>query len=235
MGRVHKVAVIIPAYNEAAVIGKTLRELLKQKALEGLSLKIIVVNDGSSDNTAQKAKLPGVQIVNHVLNSGSGAATATGLQYAYKAGYTVAATIDADGQHDVRDLMRGINLLINKKVDLLIGSRLLESKATMPRIKLVGNKLLSLITYCCFGVAVTDSQSGLRIFSQKALQELSWETSGYEYCSEMLWRAKKLRLKISEYPIKAIYTTYSASKGQSNWNGINIVKALLKTRLAEFL
>jgi hypothetical protein len=103
----------------------------------------------------------------------------------------------------------------------------------MSRVKILGNKGLSLITRVLFGINVTDSQSGLRVFGEKALQELRWTTSGYEFCSEMLWRANQLGLVISEFPIKAIYTDYSKSKGQSNWNAINIVKSLTKQRIAE--
>jgi hypothetical protein len=84
-------------------------------------------------------------------------------------------------------------------------------------------------------VASTDSQSGLRIFSRKSIEQLRWKTSGYEFCSEMLWRAKQQKLKLSEYPIEAIYTDYSKSKGQNNWNAINIIKRLLKRRIVEFL
>jgi hypothetical protein len=73
----------------------------------------------------------------------------------------------------------------------------------------------------------------LRIFSKKALDRLKWKTSGYEFCSEMLWRAKQQGLSIKEYPIRAIYTEYSQSKGQDNWNAVNIIKSLLKRRLME--
>jgi hypothetical protein len=86
-----------------------------------------------------------------------------------------------------------------------------------------------------FGVKVTDSQSGLRVFSRKALELLRWRTSGYEFCSEMLWRAKQQGLAIDEYPIRAIYTEYSKGKGQNNWNGLNIVTTLARRRLLELL
>jgi len=99
----------------------------------------------------------------------------------------------------------------------------------------LGNKGLSVITYVLFGINVTDSQSGLRVFSKQSLDKLRWKTSGYEFCSEMLWRAKQQHLTIREYPIKAVYTEYSMSKGQNNWNAINIIKSLLKRRILELL
>jgi hypothetical protein len=103
----------------------------------------------------------------------------------------------------------------------------------MTRVKVIGNQGLSLITYALFGIYSTDSQSGLRIFSRNALDHLRWKTNGYEFCSEMLWRAKQQKMRVGEYSIQAIYTEYSKAKGQNNWNGINIVKRLLKRRIAE--
>jgi hypothetical protein len=144
----------------------------------------------------------------------------------------MAATMDADGQHDARDVAKGFSVLAKKDVDLLIGSRLINSQG-MSRVKILGNKGLSLITHILFGIDSTDSQSGLRIFSRRALESLRWETSGYEFCSEMLWRAKQIGLTIDEYPIKAIYTDYSKAKGQNNWNALNIVKSLVKRRITE--
>jgi hypothetical protein len=103
----------------------------------------------------------------------------------------------------------------------------------MSQVKILGNRGLSLVTYLIFGIGVTDSQSGMRIFSKKALDKLRWKTAGYEFCSEMLWRARQQKLKISEYPIRAIYTDYSISKGQNNWNAVNIIKSLVQRRIME--
>lgn len=142
--------------------------------------------------------------------------------------------MDADGQHDPKDILRGIDEIIARKSDLLIGSRIIHTSAKdMSLLKRVGNWGLSVITMLLFGVYTTDSQSGMRIYSRQALENLRWRTSGYEFCSEMIWRAKQLGLKISEYPIQVIYTDYSKSKGQNNWNGVNILKSLLRRRLLE--
>lgn len=194
--------------------------------------EIVVVDDGSKDTTALDAFEAGAHVISHILNTGSGGATATGLSYAQQNDFDVAATLDADGQHDPNDVIKGIKLLEKDRDDLLIGSRLIDASG-MSKVKILGNKGLSFITYLLFGVSVTDSQSGLRIFSNSALNRLKWKTSGYEFCSEMLWRAKQQGLKIKEYPIQAIYTDYSKSKGQNNWNALNIVKSLLKRRVLE--
>ena len=229
------VCVVIPAYNE----GKKIRSILENAKLvfkksDKYSVDIVVINDGSSDNTSDEAKNSGVYVIDHILNTGVGGATSTGLSYVKQKSYDIAATMDADGQHKPEDVMRGIDEIIKQKTDLLIGSRLIDNKG-MSRLKLIGNRGLSFITLVLFGINSTDSQSGLRIYSRKALEQLRWKTSGYEFCSEMLWRAKQLGLIISEYPIVAIYTEYSKSKGQNNWNAVNIVKSLVKQRIVELL
>ncbi len=228
-----KLAVVIPAYNEATTIANVVGDLNKELGKTSYDFQIIVVDDGSSDKTFEKVPKNKAHIIKHVLNTGSGGATATGLSYAEQEGFDIAATMDADGQHDPTDLVKGVDVLVKENVDLLIGSRLINSEG-MSKTKVVGNKGLSAVTYMMFGVNVTDSQSGLRLFSRKALENLKWKTSGYEFCSEMLWRAKQQGLRIKEYPIKAIYTEYSMSKGQNNWNAFNILKSLFRRRVVEF-
>lgn len=229
-----RVCVVVPAYNEATVIGevvKSAREVFL-KSKKAYDIDIVVVNDGSKDKTASEAKKGGAIVINHILNSGAGSATLTGLAYARQHNYDIAATMDADGQHAPDDVLEGIKSIDQGNADLLIGSRLIDSRG-MSKIKVLGNKGLSLFTYLLFGINVTDSQSGLRIFSRRAIDGLQWKSTGYEFCSEMIWRAKQARMSVSEYPIKAIYTDYSRAKGQNNWNAINIVKRLCKQRIAE--
>lgn len=229
-----KVCIVIPAFNEQVVIGEVVAGVIKLFKNTNYSTKVVVVNDSSKDKTSEIARKNGATVIDHILNSGAGGATATGLSYAQQNGFDIAATMDADGQHAADDVLKGINEIIKRDDDLLIGSRLIDSKG-MSKTKVLGNKGLSAITYLLFGINSTDSQSGLRIFSKRALESLKWKTHGYEFCSEMLWRAKQQKLHISEYPIKAIYTDYSKSKGQNNWNAINIIKSLLKRRIAELL
>lgn len=229
-----KVCVVIPAYNEASVISDVVKQTRKAFDKTDFDVTILVINDSSADDTSTLAQEAGAVVIDHILNSGAGGATATGLSYAEQNGYTTAVTMDADGQHDPRDVVEGVKRLLKSDTDLLIGSRLINSDG-MSKVKVLGNKGLSFVTYILFGINSTDSQSGLRVYSRRALEELRWKTSGYEFCSEMLWRAKQQGMKIDEYPIKAVYTEYSKSKGQNNWNAINIIKSLLKRRISELL
>lgn len=229
-----RVAVVVPAYNEDKVIYEVITRARATFKKSAYDIDIILINDGSKDNTSTEARRAGAVVIDHILNSGAGGATATGLSYANQNGYDIAATMDADGQHKAEDIVRGLNELQMQHADLLIGSRLIDASAKdMSPVKRLGNWGLSTVTMLLFGVYATDSQSGMRLYSRKALGQLRWKTSGYEFCSEMIWRAKQLGLSIKEYPIEVIYTDYSKAKGQNNWNGINILKSLVRRRLAE--
>jgi len=226
------VCIVIPSYNEEESLGDVIDNLKKVFKKSPYLVTILCIDDYSADKTSAIATQHGATAIRHILNTGAGGATSTGLRYAKLKDFDIAATMDADGQHAAKDVLKGVETLIKTDTDLLIGSRLIN-KEGMSKVKVLGNKGLSFITYLLFGVNSTDSQSGLRIFSRKALDTLRWETSGYEFCSEMLWRAKQLKLVIDEYPIQAIYTDYSKAKGQNNWNAINIVKSLVKRRVVE--
>lgn len=229
-----RVCVIIPAYNEGPVIADVIESALATFSKDKTyTIDVVVIDDGSKDKTAQAATAAGVKVIRHILNTGAGGATLTGLAHARQQEYDIAATMDADGQHDPGDVLVGIHRVHDNRNDLLIGSRLIDSTG-MSKTKILGNKGLSLITRMLFNVNVTDSQSGLRVYSRRAIEHLDWKNNGYEFCSEMIWRAKQAKMSVAEYPIKAIYTDYSKSKGQNNWNAINIIKRLFKQRLVEF-
>lgn len=230
--RIKSVCIVLPAYNEALVIGEVIKNTLETVKSSSYNFTVLVVNDSSTDNTSEIAAQNGAIVIDHILNTGAGGATATGIKYAKMHDIDIAATMDSDGQHAIEDVVRGIIQLDRDGSDLLIGSRLIDSSG-MSKVKILGNKGLSFITYILFGVNSTDSQSGLRVYSRNAIENLRWKTSGYEFCSEMLWRAKELKMNIGEYPIQAIYTDYSKSKGQSNWNAVNIIASLLRRRVSE--
>jgi glycosyltransferase involved in cell wall biosynthesis len=233
-----KVCFIIPCYNEEKAIGGVVESLRRVLKGTDYNYKVLVVNDRSSDNSGEIAHAAGAVVIDHVINQGAGGATATGLLYAKQNDFDYAVTLDADGQHDVKDALNCLKEAIKSKTDLLIGSRMINTKDMSASVTL-GNKGLSVITNILFGVKVSDSQSGLRIFSRRAIQNLKWKSTRYEFCSEMLLRAKQAGLEIREFPIKTIYTDYSNSKGQNRHskvaNGIHIVKQLVRWKIKEIL
>lgn len=231
-GSQRRLAFVIPAYNEAVTIASVLDSL--PGTTPDVLIEKVVVDDHSQDATAALARSEGATVINHLFNAGSGAATATGLAYARQQGFHYAVTVDADGQHTGEDCRRVMEAILDDDADLVIGSRLIDVDG-MPPSRVFGNRALSFFTAALFGVRITDSQSGLKGFSRRALETIEIRSPGYEFCSEIIWRAKQQRLVVREVPIRAVYTEYSLAKGQRSSNGSVIVRNLVKRKMMEFL
>jgi len=213
-----KVVIVVPAFNESSVIYNVLKSIPKK--IKGTSLvDVVVVNDGSSDNTQSEVRRAGIPVINHVINRGLGAAIRTGIEYARKKKAAIMVTFDGDGQHDPSDIEKIIRPVFQKKADLVIGSRFKKSK-NVPLDRFFLNWFANVVTFLFYGVVTTDSQSGLRAFSKKALNLIDFKGERMDFSSEILLEAKKNKLKIAEVPIRAIYTEYSRKKGQKNLNAI---------------
>src|SRR3989344_5315844 len=165
-----KLLIIVPAYNEEKTIGRVLDQL-KNLKIKDIQQEIIVINDGSQDGTISQALKRNVTVLTHIINRGLGGALGTGLEYARKAKADIVVTFDADGQHNFRDLNKIIEPVIKKQADVVIGSRMLKSRG-MPMDRKIINYLANLINYILWSVWVTDTQSGLRAFSKKSLDEI---------------------------------------------------------------
>lgn len=220
-----QVGIIIPAYNEGKAIGKVL-DILKNNGYEN----VLVIDDGSSDNTYEVAKKAGVYAVRHSLNRGLGGALGTGLKLAVSMKWPIMVTFDADGQHDVNDIERVCVPILHGKADVVIGSRMKNSDG-MPWHRKVANFLGNLVTYSFFGIWCSDTQSGLRAFSLEAAKRIQIKTNRMEVSSEIIREIHVRGLKMVEVPIKAIYTDYSLSKGQSFYTGVKTFLKLLLHRL----
>lgn len=221
-----KIWIVIPARNESQKIGEVI-DKIKQEGYQD----IIVVDDGSTDNTGEVARKSGAQILRHSLNRGAGAATFTGMKAALLKGADVIVTLDADGQHAPEDVQNLIQPILDDKADAVIGSRLIQRK-DMPWIRRVFNYIGNFVTWMLFGLWVSDSQSGFKAFSKKAAAQIEIKTSGYEFCSEMIREINVKRLRYAEVPIQTHYTEYSMQKGQSFSNG---VKTFWKLVLRSFM
>jgi len=219
-----KLIIIIPAYNEAKTIGMVLDDLPKK--LDKINqIETVVVNDGSSDDTENVAKKRKVKVLTHILNRGLGGALATGIEYAKKNDADIVVTFDADGQHDPTDIPKIIEPILNKKADFVIGSRM--KGQGMPLDRKILNWFGNLLTFLLFGLYTTDAQSGMRALSKKAVSLIRLQMNRMEVSSEFIKEIARLKLKLHEVPIKAIYTEYSKVKGQKNTNSVNVFVKLL--------
>lgn len=215
-----KLVIVVPALNESQVIYKVLKSIPKK--FKGITkTELLVINDGSQDETQQEAKRAHAVVLNHLINRGLGAAIKTGKDYSLRQKADLMVTFDGDGQHDPRDIGKVIKPIIKNSADLVIGSRFKKIQRA-PIDRLILNWIANLATFIIFGVYSTDSQSGLRAFSKGALRLIEFKADRMDFSSEILLEAKKNKLRIAEVPIKAIYTNYSREKGQKNTNAFPI-------------
>ena len=191
----------IPAFNEekniAAIITK----------LADITDTIIVCNDGSSDLTSDIAEKMGAFVINHEKNLGYGAAIRSIFLKAKELDGDILVTFDADGQHRIEDVEKVTKPIIDQEVDLVIGSRFLdESEKEVPQYRKVGIKVITKITNASIKKQLTDSQSGFRAYSKKVLAELNPSELGMGISTEILIKASSKNFRITEVPIKILYT-----------------------------
>src|SRR3989344_9367616 len=206
----NKVFIVIPAFNEEATIGSVVQNLRKK----GYS-SIVVVDDGSSDDTLSVAKNNGARVVAHRLNRGQGAALQTGMDYAVLEGADIIVTFDADGQHDPSEIKEMISPILKGEAEVSLGSRFLSKQSNVPFFKKLVLKGGVLFTYLTTGMLLSDTHNGFRAFSRKAARELRITQDRMEHASEIIEQIRIKHLKHKEVPVTIRYTEYSRKKGQS--------------------
>jgi len=225
MRQVSTVVIVMPAFNEAAVISSVLSKIPAR--IDSFATTVVVVDDGSTDGTSELAREAGALVLRHLTNLGVGAATITGLRAAKQLDAEIIVTMDADGQHDPAQIEKLVHCLIEGPFDVVIGSRLFSS-SEMPPTRVAANLLLNLLTFVVYRKIVVDSQSGFKVFSKQALAAMDLKASGYEICSEIIGEIYRKNLRYKSAPINAAYTRYSRSKGQHFLNGINLILGLFE-------
>ena len=212
--------VVIPAYNEGRVLADVVRELLENNS----SYQVVIVDDGSTDNTSVIAGNLSVHLLTHPINLGQGAALATGFEYALQQEADIIVTFDADGQMQPADIGLLVDVIINEDVDVALGSRFLTTlPEKMPPIKKNVLKLATVLTKLTTGLKVTDTHNGFRAFKAQALRKLTITQNRMAHASEILSAIARNKLSWREVPVTIRYTEYSKSKGQSVSNAINIL------------
>lgn len=208
-------SVVIAAYNEAKVI----REVVRGVVASGWSA--IVVDDGSSDDTAAQARIPGAVVLRHCVNLGQGAALQTGIDYAIRRGARGVVTFDADGQHDPADIRPLVDALATH--DIALGSRFLGRVEGASARRMALLRAATGVSNRLSGIRLTDAHCGLRAFRASAAPALRITQNRMAHASELLRNIRTSGLSLVEVPVTIKYTDHSKSKGQGGIQAVRIL------------
>ncbi|OBA91012.1 glycosyl transferase [Mycolicibacterium mucogenicum] len=220
--------IVIPAYNEASVIADVVADV------RAVFPNVVCVDDGGRDDTGDRAFAAGAHVVRHPVNLGQGAAIQTGVEYARsRPGAQFFATFDADGQHQVKDVVRMLDRLQTEDLDIVIGTRFADQPPDrMPMLKRLLLPIVAKLSRSSRQLHLTDAHNGLRVFNKTVADGLNLTMNGMSHASEFVSLIVENHWRIAEQPVQILYTDYSMSKGQPLVNGVNIiVDGLLRGRL----
>ena len=213
--------VCIPAYNEEVKI----KDVVK-KSLPYVD-KVIVCDDGSTDNTAALAKKAGAIVISHATNLGYGAAISTLFDYCRKNNAEIMVTLDGDGQHNPDQVPDLINIILKHNVDVVIGSRSLRDDKDLPSYRRAGIKIITSTINSATDLKVTDSQSGFRAYSRTAIDLIHPAESGMAVSTEILLKISNNGLSIAEVPITVSYIGDTSTEHPVS-HGAHVIGTTLK-------
>lgn len=218
-----KIYIVIPAFNESQHISKVINDL-KANGYEN----IVVVDDGSIDETYEKVKNAKINVLRHVVNRGMGAALQTGSTFALSKGADIIVHFDADGQMLAGDIKFMIAPIINNQADVTLGSRFLSKKNEMPwSKKYLIQPLSKVVNYFFTRLWLTDAHNGFRAMSRKAAEKIQITQDRMAHNTEIVEKIKNYNLRFKEIPVDIKYYEY----GQSVAGGFKILRDLLLGKL----
>lgn len=209
--------IVVPAYNEGEAIGPVVAELVR------LRHRVVVIDDGSRDDTARIARNNGAIVLRHALNRGQGAALQTGIAYALARGAEHIVTFDSDGQHSPDDVDALIAPLLAGRADVTLGSRFIGSTEGMPRLRRMLLGAAVVFTRLASGARVSDTHNGLRAFTRAAAAKLDIRLDRMAHASEILDQIVRHEMRYEEVPVHVRYTEYSRRKGQTSLSALRIL------------
>lgn len=213
---------VVPLFNEEQVIGEVVR------AARATFPHIVCVDDGSKDASARAAAEAGAVVVRHPVNLGQGAALQTGFEYALSVpSMRWVVTFDADGQHQVSDVVEMVEKARAEDLDVVFGSRFLDDRTEAGFLKGLVLKAAVGYTNVTTGTRLTDAHNGLRVMSRDVVARLEITQNRMAHASELVAQIGDLDIRYAESPVHILYTDYSRAKGQSLWNAVNILADLI--------
>ena len=208
--------VVIAAFNEGSVIAEV------AAAVRRVVPNVVVVDDGSADDTAAQARVSATHVLKHVINRGQGASLQTGISFALSRGARCIVTFDADGQHDAADIPRFVEPIAAGEADYVLGSRFLDRESGMPWTRRLVLRLGVLFTRVVNRLPVTDAHNGFRAFSRKGAEALEISADRMSHASQLIDLIRASGLPFKEIGVTIRYSAYSLGKGQRSSNAIRI-------------
>ena len=194
-----RIFAVIPCLNEEHFIGDIVSQARNYVS------EVVVVDDGSTDHTYDKANVAGARVIKHHIRQGAGAATRTGFETALKSGADIIVTLDGDGQHKPEEIPRLLAPILKGQTDLVIGSRFLDPNTNMPGYRKIGIDIITWMFNLGSKVRVTDSQSGFRAHTRKLLESVSITRNDFGFSVEVLVKSREMGFVIAEVPISCLY------------------------------
>lgn len=220
------VVVAIPALNEAPFISRVVSDVVHA------GFECVVIDDGSTDETAAIARRAGASVVSHPITLGQGGALQTGIEWALARGADLIVTFDADGQHRAADIAPLIEGLRHNDADFALGSRFLGSAVNMPPLRRVLLRAAIWFTRVATGLNVTDTHNGLRAMTRRGAMTMQLRQNGMAHASEILDKIARSGLLWVEVPVTIEYTADTLEKGQTSIDFVAILVDLLMGRLS---
>ena len=209
---------VVPVYNEAPVIAAVMNNAL------GTFPNIVCVDDGSRDRSAEQIAATSAHLVRHPVNLGQGAAVQTGIEYArQREGAQFFVTFDADGQHQIEDVLRMLHRLRTEPIDIVVGTRFHGDDGNVPWLKRAVLKTAVKLSPRGRRLGLTDSHNGLRAFNRRVAEQMDITSNGMGHAPEIIEMIDNNHWRVAEEPVTILYTDYSMAKGQTLLNGVNIV------------
>ncbi len=222
-----KVFIVVPSFNEGHRLNAVLDDLSRT------GHRIVVVDDGSRDQTVDVGKRHNCYVLRHTFNRGQGAALQTGITFALREGADAIVTFDADGQHQTADMPALLEPVLSGRADVSLGNRFLSRRSNVPPVRRIVLQLGRLFTWMTSGMRVGDCHNGYRAFSRKGAAAISMKQDRMAHASEIYDQIRAAALSYEEVPVTIRYSAETFAKGQKLSNSLSVLFQYLHGKIAQ--